>query len=156
MGPLIARRPLFACLAALALSAAAAGCAGKVEPFYGNAAPGCTSTTDATCSGQAYSCVPGSFPYGIEGVTLECSSPVVQASGDSSYCCTPSTGPQTSDCTWNGTSTASCSGLAFRCKAGSDPASLDSQLTCDAGSPDSDGTHTVYCCSYVGVAATGG
>lgn len=150
------RRPLLACLAVLLVSTVAAGCAGKVEPFYGNAAPGCTSTTDATCSGQAYSCVPGSFPYGVEGVTLECSSPVVQASGDSSFCCTPSTGTQTSECTWNSASSSSCSSLAFKCKAGADPATLDPQLTCNAGSPDADGTHTDYCCAYASDAATGG
>lgn len=127
-----------------------------MAPFDGNVAPGCTGTTNASCSGQAYSCVPGSFPYGTEGVTLECSSPVVATTGTSDFCCTPSTGPQTSACTWNGASSSSCSTLPFQCKTGENPATLDSQLTCTGGSPDPDGTHTDYCCSYAGDAAAGG
>jgi hypothetical protein len=148
----------FASLVALAVPVAAQGCAGKVAFYDGSVAPGCTATTIATCptAAQAYSCVAGSFPYGTQGVTLECSSPVLTTSGDSNYCCTPSTAPQTSACTWNSASSSSCPGLPFRCKPGDDPATLDSQLTCNAGSADPDGTSTDFCCSYPGDAATGG
>jgi hypothetical protein len=139
---------LLFCVGASAL--ASAGCSSSSTPVSSSVPANCT-TADVGCTGDAvgYACDTGDNPE-KEDPTLSCSTPTLSA-GEDDYCCfTGFTGSSTT-CSQDDSLTTACpdaDSYGYQCASASDdPTSLDGSLSCSNGVPDSDGTHTDFCCT---------
>lgn len=106
--------------------------------------PGCIEQEPIACvEGRTeWSCTPGESPP-ILGLCI-LSQADAGDSGRDAFCCIP---PISGGCVLDDTLTE-CTGqyVGYLCEMGTDPASLDSALTCSGGVPDPDGVHVDFCC----------
>jgi len=118
----------------------------------GGAPAGCTLDTTLGCAGGAdgYACDTGDNPE-AEDPSLSCSTP--QASdGEDDYCCFSGGDWSDTTCEPDDDLTALCPDpgeYGYQCASGDDPSTLDSSLvSCSTPTPDADGVHDDYCCTY--------
>jgi hypothetical protein len=113
---------------------------------------GCTLDSSVDCSGSGadgYSCAAGDNPE-AEDSSLSCSVPTTDSNGNDDYCCFGWT-YGTSTCTPDDDLTSACpdpDSYGYQCDSGDDPTSLDPTLNCSTNTPDPDGVHDDYCCTY--------
>jgi hypothetical protein len=113
---------------------------------------GCTADSSVDCSGSGadgYSCAAGDNPE-AEDSSLSCSTPTTDSSGNDTYCCFSWTYGDSS-CTPDDDLTSACpdaDSYGYQCDSGDDPSTLDSSLNCSTNTPDPDGVHDDYCCTY--------
>jgi hypothetical protein len=116
----------------------------------------CVVDPSVDCSGGAdpYSCYAGGNPEN-EDPALSCSTPQADATtGGDDFCCfrEPSGDFSPSTCVADDDLTSVCpdaDSYGYQCVSGDDPSTLDSSLTsCSTPTPDADGVHDDYCCSY--------
>ena len=119
--------------------------------------PPASCALDATiaCTGSAmgYSCAIGDDPGGA-GAGLSCSTAVlVDEDSKADFCCFSGGAWDAATCDPDdeGTSTSTCPDpdtYGYQCMNGFDPNTLDSRLNCSASTPDPDGVHDDFCCTY--------
>jgi hypothetical protein len=113
---------------------------------------GCQQDSSVDCSGggDGFSCDTGDNPE-AEDSSLSCSTPTSSA-GEDDYCCfTAPSGFDTTTCVPDDDLTAVCpdpDSYGYQCASGDDPSSLDPTLNCSTNTPDADGVHDDYCCTY--------
>jgi len=115
---------------------------------------GCTadSTLDCSGGGDGYACATGDNPE-AEDDTLSCSTPQ-SSDGEDDFCCfsEPSGDFSSSTCVADDDITSVCpdaDSYGYQCVSGDDPSTLDSSLTnCSTATPDADGVHDDFCCTY--------
>ena len=117
----------------------------------GSVPVGCTIDATASCVGGAdgYACAIGDNPED-EDPGLSCSTPVL-AAGENHYCCYSGGTWSTTTCEPDDTLTAVCpdpTSYGYVCTSGDDPTSYDATLNCSVPTPDADGVHDDYCCTY--------
>jgi len=112
------------------------------------------STIDCSGGGAPYSCVTGANPE-EENPTISCSTPQPDATtGGDDYCCfgEPSGEFSPSTCEPDDDISSVCpdaDSYGYQCVSGDDPSTLDSSLTnCSVPTPDADGVHDDFCCTY--------
>lgn len=131
-------------------------CCNYGAPYSGVVYPnGCSADPTVDCSGSGadgYSCAAGDNPA-AEDSTLSCSIPTSDPNtGNDDYCCftwSPAGGGST--CVPDDELTSQCpdpNSYGYQCDSGDDPTSLDPSLTCSTNTPDPDGVHDDYCCTY--------
>ena len=131
-------------------------------PGAGVVAPDCNEDVLVSCSGGAtgFTCAAGADPE-TEDPTYSCSiaamTCVDPCTCQVSFCCFVPTGPEGS-CTSD--NTLACppgpDSYAYQCGGGADPATLDAALHCAPPTPDADGIHDDFCCTYLGSIPDGG
>jgi hypothetical protein len=113
---------------------------------------GCVSDSTLECSGghTAHSCSCGDNPE-LQDPGLSCSTPQANA-GEDDYCCfTNPSGFSPSSCVPDDTLTSVCpdaDSYGYQCDTGDQPSTLDPSLQCSDPTPDADGVHGDYCCTY--------
>jgi hypothetical protein len=113
---------------------------------------GCTLQSTLGCTGGAsgFACAVGDDPE-TEDPTLSCSTPAL-ASGEDDYCCfTVPSGFGVATCVPDDGLTSVCpdpTSYGYACASGDDPATYDASLVCSTPTPDPDGIHDDYCCTY--------
>jgi hypothetical protein len=113
---------------------------------------GCTADSTLDCVGGAdgYSCTSGDNPE-EEDTTLSCSTPVTDSDGNDDYCCYGGGTWSSTTCEPDDDLTSVCpdpTSYGYQCDSGDDPTSYDSTLNCSTNTPDPDGVHDDYCCTY--------
>jgi len=113
---------------------------------------GCTADDSLDCVGGAdgYSCASGDNPE-EEDTTLSCSTPTTDSSGNDTYCCYGGGTWSDTTCEPDDDLTSVCpdpTSYGYQCDTGDDPTSYDSTLNCSTNTPDPDGVHDDYCCTY--------
>jgi hypothetical protein len=113
--------------------------------------PGCTFDTTLGCSDGAigYACAAGDNPE-AEYPGLSCSTPT-EAAGEDDYCCFYGGAWSSATCVPDDALTSVCPDpgeYGYQCDSGDDPTSDDSLLNCSAPTPDADGVHDDFCCTY--------
>ena len=114
---------------------------------------GCNADASVSCTTGAYgfSCAAGDNPE-VEDPTLSCSTPTISGSEDL-YCCYAGGTWSSTTCEPNDTLTAVCpdpTSYGYVCASGDDPTSYDASLNCSTPTPDADGVHDDFCCTYAG------
>jgi len=112
---------------------------------------GCIADANVVCAGGAdgYACATGADPE-TEDPHRSCSTPAPVVGG-ADYCCF-------TDDTWSSTTcepddhlTSVCPdpmSYGYQCDTGLDPMTLDASLRCSTPTPDADGVHDDYCCTF--------
>jgi len=113
---------------------------------------GCTVDDTISCTGGAdgYACAAGDNPE-AENSSLSCSTPIASADGEDDYCCFAGFTGNSSNCEQDDDLASVCpdpDSYGYQCDAGDDPTSYDSQLNCSPNTPDPDGVHDDFCCTY--------
>jgi len=113
---------------------------------------GCMADATLDCVGGAdgYSCTSGDNPE-AEDTTLSCSTPSPDSDGKDDYCCYSGGTWSSTTCEPDDDLTSVCpdpTSYGYQCDPGDDPTSYDSTLSCSTGTPDPDGVHDDYCCTY--------
>jgi hypothetical protein len=120
---------------------------------------GCDVDDTLACSGGAtgFVCSAGDNPE-AEDPTISCSTATMTCDDpctcEALYCCFVGPGPGgPSTCVSDDTLTAACppgpDSYGYQCVTGDDPSTLDSSLaSCSSPTPDADGVHDDFCCTY--------
>jgi len=112
---------------------------------------GCAADATVSCSAgsDGFSCAAGDNPE-VEDPSLSCSTPTASGSQDL-YCCYTGFTGTSSTCVPDDNLTAVCpdpTSYGYICASGDDPTSYDPSLTCSTPTPDADGVHDDFCCTY--------
>ncbi len=126
-------------------------CSGGGSSSGGTIPAGCTADDTIDCSGGAmgYACAIGDNPE-AENVALSCSTPTTSG-GEADYCCFYDGSWSPAACQPDDDLTSVCpdpDSYGYQCDAGDDPTSDDPQLNCSTSTPDADGVHGDFCCTY--------
>ena len=118
---------------------------------------GCMMDDTLACSGGAvsFACPSGDNPA-LADTLLTCSIPAACADPcgcEDPYCCFPTpAGFSSATCVPDYALTSVCprgrSSYGYQCVRGDDPSTIDSSLTCSSRTPDPDGVHDDFCCTY--------
>jgi hypothetical protein len=149
---------LFACLVAFVAACTRATTRGAGSGDGGSSGNcddgvGCITDNTLECSGGAYgySCPSCGDNPELEDPSLSCSTPQANA-GEDDYCCfTNPNGFGPSSCVPDDTLTSVCpaaDSYGYQCDIGDEPSTLDPSLHCSDPTPDADGVHSDYCCTY--------
>jgi hypothetical protein len=115
------------------------------------------STVDCSGGGDGFSCATGDNPE-AEDSTYVCSTPQADAAnGGDDFCCFTGGSFSSGSCVSDDDLTSVCpdaDSYGFQCDSGDEPTSEDPDLDqCSTATPDADGVHDDFCCTYTG---TGG
>jgi hypothetical protein len=112
---------------------------------------GCKSDGALDCLGGAYgyACATGNNPES-EDPGLSCSTRA-SSDGEDDYCCFSGFSGSNSTCEPDDDLTTVCpdpTSYGYQCDSGDDPSSYDATLNCSTSTPDPDGVHDDYCCTF--------
>ena len=124
---------------------------GSSSSSGGTVPAGCTLDTTLNCVGGAdgYACAIGDNPE-AEDPSLSCSTPAL-AAGEDDYCCYSGFAGSSTTCYPDDSLTAVCpdpTSYGYVCASGDDPTTYDATLNCSSPTPDADGVHDDFCCTY--------
>jgi hypothetical protein len=113
--------------------------------------PGCTADDSLSCAAgsDGWTCDAGVNPESADP-TATCSTPVSDSSGDH-YCCFAGFTGTPDTCAQDDEITSVCpdpTSFGFVCASGDTPSNYDSSLSCSGSTPDADGVHDDFCCTY--------
>jgi hypothetical protein len=112
----------------------------------------CVDDAAIACSGGAsgYACSVGENPEDLDP-ELSCSTPTADADGEDDFCCFTGFVSNPGSCVADDDLTSTCpnpDSYGYQCVSGDDPTTLDPSLNCSTATPDPDGVHDDFCCTF--------